>query len=271
MTPGTSSASPATSVQGQAAVRGLLIRGMLVGLAAGLLMFAFAKVFGEPQIDKAIAFEEAHSPPSDEAPLVSRSLQSSLGLLTGTVVYGTAIGGVFALIFAAVYGRVGHARPRVTAAVLALVCFVVIVLVPFTKYPSNPPAVGNDDTIGYRTEIYFAMLAISVAAALAALRIGRDTIKRFGAWNGTLLAVAAYIVLIVIGQLLMPALDEVPNGFSASVIWHFRVATLGVHAVLYTTLGLGFGALADRFLLGVSAAAAGRYRTSTPSAPAPHS
>src|SRR5262245_22441155 len=134
MTPGISSASPATDVTGQAAVRGLLIRGMLVGLGAGLLMFVFAKLFGEPQIDKAIAVEEAHSPPSAEAPLVSRSLQSSLGLLTGTVVYATAIGGVFALVFAAVYGRIGHARPRVTAATLALVCFVVLVLVPFTKY-----------------------------------------------------------------------------------------------------------------------------------------
>jgi hypothetical protein len=258
-------------VQGQAAVRGLLIRGMLVGLAAGVLMFVFAKVFGEPQIDKAIAFEDAHSPPATAVPLVSRSLQSSLGLLTGTVVYGTAIGGVFALIFAAVYGRIGRARPRVTAATLALACFVVIVLVPFLKYPSNPPAVGNEETIGYRTEIYFAMLTISVAAALAAVRLGRDTVKRLGAWNGTLVAAAAYIALIAVGMLLMPRLDEIPRGFSASVIWHFRVATLGVHAVLYTTLGLGFGALADRYLLALSGAAAGRYRTSTPSAPAPHS
>ena len=175
-------------MSGQQAVRGLLIRGMLVGLAAGVLMFAFAKIFGEPAVDKAIAFEEATSPPSDEAPLVSRAMQSTLGLLTGTVVYGVALGGIFALVFAAVYGRVGHARPRITAAMLALVAFTVIILVPFLKYPSNPPAVGADDTIGYRTQIYFAMLAISVAAAIAALRIGRDTVKRFGAWNGTLLA-----------------------------------------------------------------------------------
>src|SRR4051794_231910 len=244
---------------------------MLVGLAAGVLMFVFAKIFGEPAVDKAIAFEEAHSPPSGEAPLVSRSLQSTLGLLTGTIVYGVAMGGVFALVFAAVYGRVGKARPRITAGTLAIAAFTVIILVPFLKYPSNPPAVGNDDTIGYRTEIYFAMMAISIGAALAALRVGRDTVKRFGAWNGTLLAVATYIVLIAVGELLMPKLDEIPNGFSASVIWHFRLATLGVHAVLYTTLGLGFGALADRFLLGVKSAAAGTYRTSTRSAPAPHS
>src|SRR3954454_14821868 len=128
---------------------------MLVGLAAGVLMFVFAKVFGEPAVDKAIAFEEAHSPPSSEAPLVSRTLQSTLGLLTGTIVYGVAMGGVFALVFAAVYGRVGDTRPRSAAAVLALFAFVVITLAPFLKSPSSPPAVGNDDTIGYRTQIYF--------------------------------------------------------------------------------------------------------------------
>src|SRR3954471_1913332 len=269
MTRGTSSASPVTDapMDRQAAVRGLLIRGMLAGLAAGVLMFVFAKVFGEPSIDKAIAFEEAHGHGEAGAPLVSRSMQASLGLLTGTVVYAVAMGGVFALIFAAVFGRIGHARPRVTAATLALVAFTVLVLVPFTKYPSNPPAVGSDETIGYRTQIYFAMMAISIVAALAALRAGRDTVRRFGAWNGVLLAVGIYVVLIALGELMMPALDEVPNGFSASVIWHFRVATLGVHAVLWTTLGLGFGALAELF----SPAAAGRYRTSSLSARAPHS
>jgi hypothetical protein len=247
-------------------VRGLLIRGMLVGLAAGLAMWCFAKVFGEPSITKAIAFEDAHHHGAEEAPLVSRTIQASLGLLVGTLVYATAMGGIFALVFAAVYGRIGHARPRVTAATLALVAFTVIVLVPFTKYPSNPPAVGDPETIAYRTKIYFAMLAISVLAALAALRLGRDAVQRYGAWNGTLAAVATYVVLIAIAQLIMPRLDEVPPGFSASVLWHFRVATLGLHAVLWTTLGLGFGALAER----LSPAAAGRYRTSSLSARAPH-
>ena len=38
-------------------VRNLLIRGMLVGLLAGLLVFAFGRFFGEPQVDRAIAFE----------------------------------------------------------------------------------------------------------------------------------------------------------------------------------------------------------------------
>lgn len=243
MTGATSSASPATSgMGGSRTVRGLLVRGMLAGLAAGLLAFVFAKLFGEPQVDKAIAYEG----PSEA--IVSRGMQSTLGLLTATVVYAVALGGIFGLAFAAAYGRIGHAPPRTTAAVLALAGFTVIFLVPFTKYPSNPPAVGSDDTIAYRTQIYFAMLGISLAAALAALRLGRDFVRRLGAWNGTLAAVGSFVVLIALAQVLMPSLDEIPADFPTSVIWHFRVSTLGTHAVIWATLGLGFGATAQRFL-----------------------
>jgi hypothetical protein len=232
-----------------ATVRGLLVRGMLVGLGAGVLMFAFAVVFGEPQIDRAIAFEEAQNGAGAAgAPLVSRPMQASLGLLTGLVVYGVALGGIFALAFAAAHGRVGTGAPRVTAAVLAVAGFAVVVLVPFLKYPSNPPAVGADETIGERTRLFFLMLAVSLFAALAALRLGRDLVRRLGAWNGVIAAVGAYLVLIAVAQLAMPSIEEAPEGFSSAVIWHFRIATLGVHAVLWTTLGLGFGAAAQRLL-----------------------
>src|SRR5688500_7830209 len=96
-------------------IRSLLVRGMLVGLAAGVLAFAFAWVFGEPQIDRAIAFEAAtaklhHEP--EEAEVVSRGVQSTAGLLTGTVALGVALGGILALVFAWAYGRIGNLSPR---------------------------------------------------------------------------------------------------------------------------------------------------------------
>lgn len=37
----------------------LLVRGMLLGLVAGLLSFGFLKLAGEPSVDRAIAFESA--------------------------------------------------------------------------------------------------------------------------------------------------------------------------------------------------------------------
>jgi hypothetical protein len=44
----------------------------------------------------------------------------------------------------------------------------------------------------------------------------------------------------------LPAINEVPDQFSAAVLWRFRVASLGIHAVLWTTIGLLFGALTER-------------------------
>jgi len=35
----------------------LLVRGILAGIVAGLLCFGFLKLYGEPQVDRAIAFE----------------------------------------------------------------------------------------------------------------------------------------------------------------------------------------------------------------------
>ncbi len=232
-------------------VRSLLVRGMLVGVAAGLLAFAFAYIFGEPQVQHAIDFEEQlarlnHEPA--EAELVSRGVQRTLGLLTGTVVMGVALGGLFALAFAWAYGRIGAFSPRLTAAVLALGAYVTIIFVPFTKYPANPPTVGNADTIGSRTAVFVAMIAISIVAFVAAARIRRALLERLGAWNATTLAVAGFIALIVVAQLILPAVHETPKGFPADVLWRFRVASLGITATLFATIGLGFGALAERLV-----------------------
>jgi predicted cobalt transporter CbtA len=233
----------------------LLMRGMLVGLVAGLLAFAFASVFGEPQIERAIAFEEATAPPepAGEAAghahdLVSRDIQSTLGLLTGVAVYGTAVGGLFALVFAYAAGRVGRIGPRGLAALLALAGFVAIVLVPGLKYPANPPAVGDPETITQRTQLFFAMLAISIAATIGAVVILRRLLARHGAWTASLAAAAAFAVVIAVTHVLLPEINEVPDTFPATVLWQFRMAVLGMQAVLWTTLGLLFGWLTERSL-----------------------
>jgi hypothetical protein len=232
-------------------VGSLLLRGMLVGVVAGLLAFGFAKVFGEPQVDRAIAFEEELTAAKGEAPepeLVSRATQAGVGLFTGIVVYSSAIGGLFSLAFASVYGRVGSLGPRGTAALLALGGFLAIVLVPDLKYPANPPAVGNPDTIGFRTELFFIMLLISVTALVLAVGLARRLRKRYGAWNAALLSGLAFLVVIAIAQQVLPEVNEVPEQFSAVVLWRFRIASLGIQLVLWTTLGLLFGALTERRL-----------------------
>jgi predicted cobalt transporter CbtA len=189
---------------------------------------------------------EANAAAEPEAELVSRPTQAGIGLLTGVVVYGAAIGGIFALVFAFAYGRVGNVGPRSLAAALALIGFVVVILVPQLKYPANPPAVGHAETIGYRTAMFMLMLAISVVAAAFAAYVRERCLKTLRGWNATLAAAGTFVLVVAIAMLILPTINEVPESFPAALLWQFRLSSLGTQAVLWTAIGLGFGALVQR-------------------------
>ncbi|ALG11112.1 CbtA family protein [Kibdelosporangium phytohabitans] len=232
----------------------LLVRGMLAGLLAAVLAFVFASVFGEPQVDNAIAVEESQAAPPDaghehgggEEEVVSRGVQSTAGLAVATGAYGLAFGGLFALAFAFAYGRIGNLSARATAAVLGVGAFLTVFLVPFLKYPSNPPAVGQQGTISERTSLYFVLVLISVVVAVGATVVARRLEPRLGGWNSALLGVLGYVVVLAVLTLLLPRINEVPAGFPASLLWNFRIASLGTQLVLWAGIGLLFGAMTER-------------------------
>src|SRR5277367_786464 len=167
---------------------------MLVGLISGVLVFAFARWAGEPQVDRAIAFETSFDQMKGDVPqpeMVSRKIQRGFGLLTDAIVYSSALGGIFGLVFAFAQGRFNVSGPRALALWIAGLGFVSIALVPSLKYPANPPSVGNPETIGMRTGAYFLAIAFSLASMVLALQWARRLSRRFGSWNGWLLAVLA--------------------------------------------------------------------------------
>lgn len=228
----------------------LLLRGMIAGVVGGLLAFLFARVYGEPLIDVAIAFEEhAGAHEAAEPELVGRATQAGLGLLTGVVVYGAALGGMLSLAFALAYGRFSRLGARSLSAVMALWGFLAVILVPAVKYPANPPAVGSGETIGARTELYFVMLLASLALLIAAIALARHYRHRLGGWNAAILAGLAYVMAMAAVMALLPEVNEVPDTFSAVLLWRFRLASLGLQAVIWATVGLLFGFLAERLLL----------------------
>jgi hypothetical protein len=227
----------------------LLLRGMLAGLLAGFLAFGFAEVFGEPQVDRAIGFEEQMAKARGEAEepeLVSRSIQAGVGLLTGVTVVGTAMGGLFALAFAFFQGRIITRSPRTTAIIMAALGFVAVYLVPDLKYPANPPAVGSPETIGARTQLYFGMIVFSLAALAIAISAARQFVPSFGTWNAVLIGGSVYIVLASLAGFMLPSINEVPEGFPADLLWKFRVSSLGIQVILWGTIALVFGASLER-------------------------
>ena len=94
--------------------RNFLIRGLLAGLFAGLVAVGVAYVVGEPSVNASIAIEEsAHG----GGELVPRSLQSTVGLLTGTAVAGVTLGGLVGVLSALALGRIDGLCQRQLAAV----------------------------------------------------------------------------------------------------------------------------------------------------------
>ncbi len=228
---------------------GFLLRGLITGVFAGFLAASFSFFAGEPALERALAFEApAPEAPAPEPEIVSRSTQRGPGLFTAHMIYGAATGGVFSLVFALGFGRLGPSEPRALAGLLAAAGFVALVVVPELKYPADPPGVGAADTIGARTALYFGMLAISLLSMILATMLAPVLAARFGAWNGALIASGVFILIAAIAGTALPPVDEVPAGFPASVLWNFRVASLGARAIFWCALGLSFGVLAEHLL-----------------------
>ena len=246
--------------------RTFLVRGLLAGLAAGILAFGVAYLVGEPPVAAAIALEDqggvddladavqpadhpehsadaGHAHGDGDDAIVSRQNQATWGLLTATLLFGTALGGIVGVGGAFAAGRLGPISARASTAVVAGIGFLAVYFVPYLKYPPNPPAVGNADTIGPRTAWYFAMLAISVVAAVLAIVLARRLAPRMGTWNSWLIAAGGYLVVVLIAGRLLPIVDEVPADFSADLLWRFRTASLTVQATLWATIGLALATM----------------------------
>lgn len=240
--------------------RTFLVHGLIAGLVAGIAAFLIAYVVAEPQIDTAIALEEAasaapaehthaegtpaHSHDDEEAghshgdeAEVSRGTQATWGLATGTILFGTVIGGATALAAAFALGRLGSLGARGSTATITLVGFVATALVPFLKYPSTPPAVGSGGTIGERTGLYFAFWVISLVAAVVAVVAGRRLHERIGGLNAVVVAALGYLVVLLAVGSALPTVNEVGE-FPADTLWYFRRESLVTLAGLWGVLGV---------------------------------
>ncbi|MGZ0147683.1 CbtA family protein [Kribbella sp. WER1] len=265
----------------------LILRGLLAGGAGGLAAFVFARIFAEPQIQAAIDYETGRDAAQDaldkaaglpiEAAgpdIFSRTLQANLGIGAGLVLFGVAMGALFAVAYTICLGRVGRLRPRTLAMLVAAGGFLGFYLVPFLKYPANPPAIGHEATIHDRGNLYLVMVVCSVLFLLGAVALGKRLQPRLGNWNATLVALAAYVVLIGVVMALLPSLGhlaanvqeygrhatETPRpltddkgtivypGFDADLLSAFRLYSVGAQVLLWGVIGLVFGPLADRLL-----------------------
>ncbi len=225
-------------------VSAYLRRGMAAGLLVGLLAGLFSFFAGEPAMDRAVALEEASSGPHHEE-VFSRSTQK-IGLFFATGLFGVTVGGIFGLAFALFRERIAARSDFERSVYLAGAIFAGAFLIPFLKYPANPPGVGDPSTIRERTAAYFALVALSLLAVLIAWLAARALKARGMETTRVRLVVGAELVVTVgLLFLILPA-GPSASGFPAGLLWEFRLASLGTQLVFWAGLGPLFGLLCER-------------------------
>lgn len=232
-----------------------LRRGLAAGLLAGLLAGVVAFVAGEPGIDDAIAIEEAAA--AEAAPaagvheeagggLESTRGQQRAGLIAGYGLVGAAGGLVFGLGSAWAVGRVrGGGWPRSLKLGAAAVGVLVAVAV---KYPANPPAVGDPDTVTVRTLSYVGAMVLGVLVALIGWAAGRQLAagSRLPVPVRQALVGAGVAVLAVVLAVALPAAGGALDGFPPELLWRFRLSALASQVVLVAGTAVAFGLLTSR-------------------------
>ncbi|MGW3890183.1 CbtA family protein [Micromonospora chokoriensis] len=228
----------------------VLVRGLLAGLIAGLLAGTFAYVAGEPHVDAAIALEEAasaHAEPAagahdHEDALVSRNGQRG-GLFLATGLFGAAMGGLLATAYVLLARRRRTYDDGRSGLLLAGAALLGAVVVPFLKYPANPPAVGDPATINQRTVTYLLMVVLGLVAVWAGSLGYRSVGAQAPLWQRVAAAAGGFLLVTVVSYVVLPSFQEVPADFPATLLWDFRLASLGTQVVLWTGIGLLFAAL----------------------------
>ncbi|MBW3555812.1 MAG: CbtA family protein [Actinobacteria bacterium] len=214
-----------------------LREGLVAGAAGGLAMAVYLLLVVEPILAEAIALEEQGS--DAHQALFTRGAQQ-LGGAVGTVLYGAFLGVLLGATVALVRHRLrGDDWQR--AVRVAATAFVSALLVPFLKYPPNPPGVGDPSTVGRRTALYLLFVGISVIGAWSGWRLSRTLAARGLPPRPAVIAGATlYVVAMGVAGLLLPGSGNMVS-LPAELVWRFRIASLGGTALLVAVTGVVLG------------------------------
>ena len=230
----------------------IILRAVLVGLVAGLIVGVYHNIFTVPIIEQAIVIEEeraaalpAGAQPEDEPPLVSLGMQR-VGMAIGMGI----IGAVFGLVFAGAYGLLRLALPEskpVGMAITAgLLGFWAISFLVSVKYPFVPPGVGAEETLVFRQGfhlLFYALSALGVAGLILALYEIKGSVRSEGARQRLYalsgLGYAAFLLLIF---WLVPGNPD-PVPVPSDLLLEFNNVSLIGHLLIWGFMAVGFAYL----------------------------
>jgi predicted cobalt transporter CbtA len=227
---------------------------LLAGAIAGTILGAINQVVVEPYVDHAIELEMRNTAQSGQVITnpaefaAYRFWQKGGEIIAGTIL-GLSIGSLYGIVFAYTRGSIsGTNNNKKKALIVAGIMWLVLFLMPALKYPPNPPAVGNPETIYYRQSLYVAFLAISGFSALGLAFLYRKMMVASS--NNTkkkaiIIPSAVYAAIMAGAYLAMPANPD-PINAPIDLVIGFRITSAITISMFWAVLGVIFGALWDK-------------------------
>ena len=227
---------------------GLFIIIVLVsGCFAGLIHGGLNLVIVEPYLDQAIGIENQTLFATGEEEDTSSFLveynsyrvwQKGGQVLAGAIL-GTSIAALVGIVFLFVRKNLPEGNNIKKTLILSGLMWFTIFVIPFLKYPANPPTVGDAETVVMRGILFLSFIAISGLGAIAFYQVYKK-LK-----NQKILAFVGYAVFIGVAFVLMP---ENPDEITApmQLVEGFRSASFLAVSVYWLTLGLILGGFIEK-------------------------
>jgi len=223
----------------------VLVAGCFAGTIHGLANLAIV----EPYLDEAIGIENQNLFASGEeedtlqfqVEYESYRIWQKGGQVLAGAILGTSIGALFGIVFALSRKILPGDHHVKKALVLSGIMWFTIYLIPFLKYPANPPTVGDPDTVVLRSILYLSFIAISGFGAVGFYQLFKRVVKR-----KRIVVIIGYGIFISTVFLLMP---DNPDEVTApmDLVNGFRAMSVVAVSIFWISVGVILGALWQKY------------------------
>ena len=223
----------------------VLISGTLAGAIHGTVNF----VIVEPYLDQAIGIENQNLFASGEeentaqfwAEYESYRIWQKSGQVLAGIILGIAMGSLFGIVYALSRNSLPGKNDVTKAVILAGIMWITIYLIPFLKYPANPPTVGDGETVALRAILYISFILLSGIGAFVFYKLSKkfqNNKKYFGLFG--------YVIFIMIVFFVMP---ENPDQITApmNLVNEFRLMSILGVSSFWGSIGIILGLFWKKF------------------------
>ena len=220
---------------------------LLSGVIAGVILAGVNYFVAEPFIDQAIGIEVDNSIASGEVvdfdELSSYRVWQKEGTFAAGAFLGLTYGAILGIVYVISRKYLPSSDDRKKALILAAIMCLSLYVVPFIKYPANPPAVGDPETIGLRDSLY---TNYQLASGLIALGVSIVMYKLRRIGYSKYVIIVIYLGLVASIYAIFPANpDEITAPMD--LVNAFRAVTFGTMVMFYLVLGTIFGIMWNKF------------------------